>query len=302
MKAEENPLKINGNINTVKFSCFTESDYRDICTFLIELCGHGTANLNWNWARFEWMYQHPYCDRAQLGTIGLWKDNGRVVGAAIFDLYHGEAFCASLPEYESLLPEIYGYASKNLSDENGLGVCVADTDKRTQAILESLGFKKAEQTEQLFFLDLEDIPSYTLQEGLTIRPIALPEEKEAYNTVIWKGFDHEGDMEELETMRRSTASLPPNLRTELCLAVDDGSEFAAHCCCWYDARTDYAYIEPVCTIPKYRGKGIGRAVLLEALDRCRDLGAKRAIVLSDQTFYQKLGFKPLESYTFYWKK
>lgn len=84
--------------------------------------------------------------------------------------------------------------------------------------------------------------------------------------------------------------------------ADESGEFAAHCTCWYDPRTDYAYIEPVCTIPKYRTMGLGKAVVSEAVNRCCKLGAKRAIVLSDQVFYQKLGFAPLEKYTFYWKK
>ncbi len=295
-------MKNEGFQNIVQFVQYTDNDYQRVCDFLVELCGHGTAHMNWNWARFEWMYHHPYCNRAQLGSIGLWKDDNKVVGAAILDLYYGEAFCASLPKYKYILPEIYNYAYKNLSDENGIGISASDTDTETQSLLESLGFEKAEQTEQLYFIELDEIQPYTLPEPFIIRSINLPEEKEAYNVVIWKGFDHEGDTEELEKMRSNTAAIPPNLKTELCLAVDDGNEFAAHCSCWFDKRTDYAYIEPVCTIPKYRGKGLGRAVLLETLARCKAMGAEKAIVLSDQSFYQKLGFEPLEGYSFYWKK
>ena len=97
-------------------------------------------------------------------------------------------------------------------------------------------------------------------------------------------------------------ALPPNRRSELCLAVaDEHGEFASHCTCWYDERTVYAYVEPVCTIPKYRGMGLGKAVVLEALRRCNVLGAKHAFVISDQPFYKKLGFMPHSQYIFFKK-
>ena len=247
------------------------------------------------------MYQHPYCDRTLLSTIGLWKDNGKVVGATIFDLFRGEAFCGALPEYQHLMPEIYAYAYENLRDENGLGIAVADSDTDTRSLLKGLGYEQAEQTEVLYALNLKNSLPYVLPKGFAIREIHFPEDNLAYQTVIWKGFDHEGDDTELKKMLRNKV-LPRSRRPELCLAVTDGREFAAHCTCWYDARTDYAYIEPVCTIPKYRGVGLGKAVVSEVLNRCARLGAKRALVLSDQMFYRKLGFVPLERYSFYWKR
>ena len=284
-------------MNTVQF---TQPDYQAVCDFLVELNQDGTKHLNWNWARWEWMVQHPYCDRSLLPSIGLWKDGKKVVGAAIFDLFRGEAFCGALPEHQHLLPEIYAYAYENLRNENGLGIAVADNDTDTQTVLTSLGYHKADQTEALYALELEKPLHYTLPEGFTVREIHFPEDNLAYQTVIWKGFGHEGDGAELEKMLRNKV-LPPSRRTELCLGVTDGREFAAHCTCWYDSRTDYAYIEPVCTIPKYQGLGLGRAVVSEALNRCAQLGAKKAMVLSDQQFYQKLGFAPLEHYRFYWR-
>ena len=74
------------------------------------------------------------------------------------------------------------------------------------------------------------------------------------------------------------------------------------CGCWYLEGTDYAYVEPVCTIPEYRGKGIGKAVVLEALNRCRQMGAKRAYVILDSEFYKRIGFEQFAHYTFLWKK
>lgn len=285
----------------MKFEQFTNKDYQAVCDFLIALNEQSKTHINWNWARWEWMYAHPYCDRTLLHTIGLWKDKDTVVGAAIYDMYHGEAFCATLYGYEELLHEILDYAYRRLRDENGLGIAVNNADILMQKLLDSLGYKKAEQMETILCRDLNRSVDYDLPDGFAIRQIHFPEDDLAYQTVIWKGFDHEGDQAELEKMLRHKV-LPPNRRSELCLAVVDSTgEFAAHCTCWYDERTDYAYVEPVCTVPKYRGMGLGKVVVLEALKQCRSLGAKEAFVISEQEFYKKLGFEPFAHDTFYWK-
>ena len=285
----------------MKVKQYTNEEYQAVCDFLITLNQQDKMHINWNWARWEWMYAHPYCDRTLLHTIGLWKDKDTVVGAAIYDMYHGEAFCAALDGYEARLPEILDYAYRRLRDENGLGIAVNDTDIRMQKLLDSLGYEKAEQTETVLCRSLDQNLDYELPDGFILRQIQFPEDDLAYQTVIWKGFDHEGDQAELEKMLGNKI-LPPNRRSELCLAVVDSTgEFAAHCTCWYDERTDYAYVEPVCTVPKYRGMGLGKVVVLEALKQCRSLGAKEAFVISEQEFYRKLGFEPFAHDTFYWK-
>ena len=55
-------------------------------------------------------------------------------------------------------------------------------------------------------------------------------------------------------------------------------------------------------MPSYRGKGVAKAVIYEVLNRARSLGAKKAYVLSDMPFYEKLGFRKDKHFTFYWKK
>ena len=283
------------------FHYFEEENYQAVCDFLVALNDQGKTHINWNWARWEWIYAHPYFDRTVHHTIGLWKDGNIVVGAAIYDLYHGEAFCAALDGHKELLPEILEYARCNLSDEHGIGIAVNDADAQMQKFLTRHGYYKAEQTETILRRSLDWNMDYELPDGFTIREIHFPEDNLAYQTVIWKGFDHEGDQAELEKMLYNKMT-PPHREPNLCLAVVDGTgEFAAHCTCWYDKRTDYAYVEPVCTIPKYRGMGLGKAVVLEALNRCRNLGAKEAFVISEQDFYKKLGFEAHSHYTFYWK-
>ena len=60
-------------------------------------------------------------------------------------------------------------------------------------------------------------------------------------------------------------------------------------------------MEPVCTVPAHRGKGIAAVLLSEALTRAKALGAREAYVISDLLFYEKLGFEEAQHYTFYRK-
>lgn len=282
------------------FKTYEEQDYQQVCDFFVDLNIKEDLHFNWNWARWEWMYFHPYFDREKMGTIGLWKTGERIVGVALYDLFYGEAFCAALPDNMELMPDILEYALKTFKDENGLGIAVNDADVHTKELLQNLGFQKVEQTETLLSISLESKISYELPKKMKIREIHFPVDNMAYQTVIWKGFDHEGDVVELEKMLHNSDNMPIHRKPSLCLAVvDEQGEFAAHCTCWHDKRTNYAYVEPVCTIPAYRGRGLGIAVVIETLNRCRESGARIAYVLSDMDFYKKIGFTPHSHYTFY---
>ena len=41
------------------FEKYSEDDYEAVCDFQIELNRADRSHINWNWARFEWMYEHP---------------------------------------------------------------------------------------------------------------------------------------------------------------------------------------------------------------------------------------------------
>ena len=38
---------------------YRDEDYETVCDFLIELNRKDRTHINWNWARFEWMMEHP---------------------------------------------------------------------------------------------------------------------------------------------------------------------------------------------------------------------------------------------------
>lgn len=286
----------------VKFENYSESDYDSVCSFLIELNRNNDLHINWNWARFEWMYEHSEFDRTLIGSIGLWKCGERVVGAAIYDMYFGEAFCGALREYDRLYPEILDYASRKLCDESGIAVAVCDENSAELEAVKNAGFTQIDQHETVMKTELDRELPVELPDGLKFADLDPAVNAYDFQWMLWQGFDHGEDRTEFENTEKIIPQKRKHLDPHLSVAaVDDNGNNAAYCCLWYDNRTDYAYVEPVCTIPSYRGKGIAKAVVSEALNRVKALGAKRAYVISDMDFYGKLGFQERLHFTFYSK-
>ena len=55
----------------------------------------------------------------------------------------------------------------------------------------------------------------------------------------------------------------------------------------------------VATRPDYRRRGFGKAAVLEAVGRAAEMGAKEALVGSNQQFYYSIGFDPLPTASFW---
>ncbi len=290
----------------MKFKNYSNSDYEAVCDFLIELNRENQNHINWNWGRFEWMMEHPEFDKSRMGSIGLWIDGEKVVGAAIYDMYFGEAFVGALSKYSSLYTEILGYAYRELKDENGLDIAVCDACAAEICAAESAGFEISEQAETVMRLDLINELSANLPNCLRFSELDPVKEPVAFQWLLWQGFDHGTNKAEFERDGDIITEIPMfrrhfNPALSIAAKNSDG-EYVSYCCLWYSDKTDYAYIEPVCTVPSYRGKGVAKAVIYEALNRAKSLGANKAYVLSDMPFYEKLGFRKDRHFTFYWKK
>lgn len=281
---------------------YRDEDYDALCDFLLELNRNERLHINWNWARFEWMAEHPEFDRNARETIGLWICGERVVGAAIYDMYFGEAFCGTLSDYSHLYPEILDYAWREFRDEKGLGIAVNDTN--SFEIKEALkrGFVPSEQAETLLRMDLTRPLPVELPERLSIAELDPAKEPYEIQWLLWQGFDHGEDREEFEREGLIVPGVRKHMNPYLSLTARDPMGRPVSCCClWFYEGSDYAYLEPVCTIPAWRGKGAAGALIYEGMNRARSLGAKSVYVISDMEFYKHLGFQRDSHYTFYWK-
>lgn len=127
---------------------------------------------------------------------------------------------------------------------------------------------------------------YDIPDAYIISPQGFVADSWQYQLVIHKGFDNEGIPEKWddELVKRI-----PNVNENLKTFAIANNEYCAHCGLWYSTG-DTAYVEPVATVPEHRKRGLAKAVIYEACARAKELGAKRAIVLSEQEFYFRIGF------------
>lgn len=285
------------------FRPYHPKHYEAVLSFLVALNENDASHINWNWARFEWMIGHPYTDIGHLDSMGLWFADGKVAGAVLYDMYVGEAFCAALPEYQSLYPEILDYAFANLKDENGLGIAIGEDNQAEIEVAVAKGFSPVEQTETVMAVALDRDFPVALSQDVEISDIDPSQNERDLAWMFWQGFDHGDDYEQFLKEETKPARPRPHFNPYLnVVAVANAGEKIGYACLWYDKRTDYAYVEPLCVIPSYRGKGIAKALLHELFNRAKIMGAKKAYVISDSPFYAKLGFRLEKRFSFYWKK
>ena len=57
-------------LSKASFRGYRDVDYEAVCDFLIELNHKDRGHINWNWARFEWMMEHPEFDKAPAPPSG----------------------------------------------------------------------------------------------------------------------------------------------------------------------------------------------------------------------------------------
>ena len=287
----------------VLFKHYEDSDYLKVIDFLIDINKDGNDYINWNWARFEWMMDHPEFNNCLKSHIGLWIDQDKVVGLAIYDMYLGEGFCGWKDEYNYLADEVLNYAYFNLKDENGLAIAINDNLPKLINEVTTLGFKQTSQKEIILKKSLEETLEYALHEDISICEIGQDEDNYALSWLFWQGFDHGNDIDEFNKEYIEVIPNRPHFNKSLSLvAKDKDNQMVGICCLWYLEHTDYAYLEPLCIIPSFRGKGIGKALVNEACKRVKQMGAKEVYVISDLDFYKHLGFKNDQSFTFYLKK
>ena len=164
-------------------------------------------------------------------------------------------------------------------------------------ILREKGYMKKNRCACVLSLDLSNPLEYDLPPAYRMSPQGFVADTWQYQLVIHKGFGNAGIPEKWDdTLLKRIPHGNENLKT---IAIAN-NEYCAHCGVWYTTG-DTAYVEPVVTIPRHRKRGLAKAMIYEACARAKALGAKRAVVLSDQEFYFRIGFT-LSSEVYDWTR
>jgi len=272
-------------------------DYKHVSEFLIKHYQPGNRDGNWLEPAWEYMHGHPALEPQHLDTIGIWEENGEIVAVAHYEWHLGEAFFQFRPGYEFLRVEMLNYAEANLSAPDGtLHAFVNNTDDDFTALVRGRGYThKPEEDRPLARFDIpHPFPEITLPQSFRLLSLADEPDWGKVHKVMWRGFKHgevkEITAEDMAIRRKMFDTITARRDLKVVVAAPNG-EFVAICGMFYQPEGHYGYVEPVATDPDYRRMGLGKAVVLEGIRRCAELGAVEAFVGSNQAFYLALGFE-----------
>ena len=277
-------------------------DYQKLHDFLVE-----TKNTEYTYARFDWMMTNwDYLEDRYLDRIGIWEEDGKMVGAVLFDHSLDVLFPIVLPGYEFLYQEMYDYAKGHMvkEDHPEFLIYAKDTNTELQKVLKRNGMIATEEKDMVAIFDLtEEIPEKNIKDGFKLTSLEEHRDYEQYMKCLFKGFGHEenGEVysftkESLEKCRKAYERQNVDLSLKISVEDEDGN-YVAHAGMWYDRNSEIALVEPVCTIPGCRKKGLGKEAIYEGLRRVKAMGARMAVVGSGQQFYYSIGFVPYSTGT-----
>ena len=278
-------------------------DFMKVSAFLAEMHQDINKNISFPWGRWEWMFSLPYLDPDYLDNIGVFEDDGKIVGLITYESKFGEAYYVLSDHYLYLRKEIIQNAIRDLQSSEGFRMLILDDDHEMQKIALKNGLVASEDKEQLAAIDLNQDLDYELPEGYSITNMKDNFDLKKYHQVLWRGFNHAGEptMTEKDLTDRKISLSAPHIDLSRHVAVvTPHGEFVSYCGTWYHDGHFVAMVEPVATDPTYRKMGLGKSAVYESLRRCQKAGAKIAIVGSGQSFYYKIGFYPLATFT-WWK-
>jgi len=279
-------------------------DFHRVCDFLIRINKKEVTTTNYLWARWVWQFG-PYMNMEHLSHIGVAEDGDKVVDLATYERDIGEAYFCVDTDYEFLKADLIDYAVKNLSADGKIRITLPDGDLSYQQAAAQKGFVAGKRKSEVARIDVDNL-KYSLPDGYKIMSFACAEfDIDKYYDAIWRGFDNKRERNalEMESMKNRKELNAPHMDLSLrILVVAPNGDYASHCGMWHIPENEYAYVEPVFTLPEYRKMGLGRAAVLEGVTRCGKHGAKCAFVCSSQPFYYSIGFYPCYNETWWEKK
>lgn len=241
---------------------------------------------------WEYAHTHPAFNLKLTHRFGIWEDQNNIIAVACYEMDLGGCMICIAKGYESLREEIIDYAFESLSEiKDGSQTIFIWTTDADMAMIESLTKKGYEQVQQ------EAITTYDFQQGFEtpvlpegFEAISLEDENDfrKINDCLWKGFDH-GDQPDDDLDCRRQMQSGPNFRKDLTTVIKaPNGEYACFAGMWVDG--DYAYLEPLATVPTYRGLGLAKAALMIGMKKTSREGAQYCYGGS-MGFYHKIGFK-----------
>ncbi len=287
-----------------KISRFLVQNYYDPST---PQSGH----INWLQTRWEYMHFHPLIADVDRSKIGIWEDDGEIVGVAHPEHPGSPVYFEVKPGYESIKVEMLNYYEEHIrvtadGEENHEGLYLMGGDEEFAQIASDSGYSKTTDAEPMSVVRTADVAQTApLPDEFKLISLADDNDLAKSHRVLWRGFNHEGDPDEKGLVEgefangiaeRKFMQTAPNFQPELnIMVVAPDGEWVSYSGMWYEPTNKYCYVEPVATDPDYRLRGLGKAAVTESIRRAKLLGAEVAYVGATMPIYKSIGFRMIYS-------
>lgn len=286
-------------ITTKQFSIL--SDHMDVYRFMLDVYSpdgrNGAPAPFWEYAlASSWM------DKSYLHRCRIWKDGEAIVGFCFHENPATDVYFTLRPGYEALAPQMAAYAGERMPQaDGGRRLVLLGKQEALIKAAESLGYSQTGCYENLAY-DCAKPLEYPLPEGFRFTEPGGVDPAKA-TECCWKGFDHEAQEGPWDGQYEDAYALvnAPHATPEHHIAVmNQAGEYVCYAGMWWTPENKLAYLEPLCTVPAYRRRGLAAAVLSELYRRLRPLGAE-VLTGGGDPFYRKIGFDSGTLWT-YWQK
>lgn len=267
---------------------------------------------------FEYALSSSWMDTSLAYLNRFWLEDGKPVGFVYYESPVTHVFFSLLDGYAFLADEMVAYADSTMPGKPGEKELVFFSGQT--ALMEAA--KKRGYAEAYAYDDMlldfsktklnRPLPEgYHFVEAEDVDPVRL-------GACTWKGFNHEDkgpfenwdgedpgtDWNPVKSYRGIISSMmapPPHSTYEYeVIIADEAGEYVCYSgMCWVP-ENKLAYMEPLCTVPQHRRKGLAEAALTRHYQRMGALGAAYMTGGGDP-FYKKIGYTEAVRWS-HWKR
>jgi ribosomal protein S18 acetylase RimI-like enzyme len=253
-------------------------------------------------------------------NVGLWEDDaGRLAAWATLQAPFWAIDIAARPDIEDeLFPRALAWAEARARDAAGTPYgrpswyvhVFGDQERRLRQLDRAEFACQADVGEDSWSRVLlrrsgRAPATIAVPDGFTIRPLAGPNEVDAYVELHQAAFESKNMTAE---WRSRTLGAPHHREENDLVAVAPDGRLAGFCIGWLaPGRDRVGQIEPLGIAREFRERGVGHALLAECVRRLVASGARRVLVETDTYrtpalgLYESLGFEPVRDVLVYRK-
>ena len=246
---------------------------------------------------FEYALSSSWMDKSYTHRYRLWLEGERIVAFVFSENPVSDVYFSLRPGYEALAPEMIAYAASDMPRPEGKHrLVIFGAQESIAEAAQAAGYRKTGGYAELVrsFDTPLDAP---LPKGY--RFASQPHDPVKISKCCWYGFENEGAWHGSGESVLHTLHAPHATgQYDVAVENEKTGDYVCFAGMWWVPENHLAYLEPLCTLPEHRRKGLAAAALSELYRQLAPLGATHMTGGGDP-FYAALGFEPIVEWQFW---